>query len=1171
MRNDTSLSSGLVLFRASRIEALLQPLLALLDAGTPDAVLAPQTIIAAHPGVRQWLQMALAEKRGPAGVVANVDIVLPASWIEQRQRACLPTALAAASTAYATESLRWVLFDLLQASSDPAWQQYLQDDEGGLRRYQLAEHLAQRLAQFRVYRPDWLQHWSEGRSAVAGDAAIAALWQAARARVGQPLRSELWPALRKALRREPATTEPLHVFGLTHLPPMDWQVLQTVAETRPVVLYVPDPCREFWGGLQSPRAHWQELLQSALQSGLTAEPEELGQPLLARWGRIGQHFLCQVEAGELKVDERHWQDIDPPGEPQTWLHRLQESIRRHQTDLLRQALRRPPEDASADAAIDPRVQAWRAAMDDASLRIHSCHTRLRELEVLRDALLDAHVADPKLEPADIVVMAPDIAAYAALFPAVFGEPGRSQGPLPWQFADLSPQARHPAWQALSQWLAMARSRCHASELLDWWSLPPVRRRAELDEADIEACRDVLEQARVIWGLNAEAKRRAGAPAQAVHSHAWGLDRALAAYVLGEVDADGPPDIAMADSGAVVPLQGIDPGFAPVLGQWDALLCALDDWQVFAMQSHPLSAWVDRLLQTLDDHLLADPTDADDTHVFEALRARIGALRSDAQAVGCDPLLGLDAITELVEQAMQAAPPGQRFLRGGMTVCGMVPQRAVPFKVIAVLGLDEGAFPRQVSGGHLDLMAEHPRLGDRDVRSDDRWLFLQTLMSARQRLHLSYVGQNVRDGKPRNPAEPVADLLDVLEREAGLAPTDGQGPWWVAHPLQAFDPAYYAASDPRLFSFRPPLALPPATGQIRPFFAVPASGASPTASATPTRLRIEAVQRYFRRPAEAVLNEQLSLDALQSDALPRLEPMQDRLSGLESVARELFLQAAREPTAVLPEHTPPALRLAGRLPLGRAGEAAWQRERFAIETLRDIARTHPLFTNGLPDPRFVALDFACDAWHLQGDIGPVYRCDETDWLLIVVVPKVKQSGGVLAIERGARSAHFGQRVPVFLQWVLQQLQTPLQPVRVCLLQHDADEDWTSRLDAFNQAWVSAWRQQDAARIAALHGDLLTRLDGLLRLYTEAQQGRRWYFPRTSWQAAQDPEGKWDKQWDGEMGERHADGGYAALWSRDVELREAPAESQALIDLARDLALWLRPDPDDLPLGEQAVTR
>ncbi|HRD73028.1 MAG TPA: exodeoxyribonuclease V subunit gamma [Aquimonas sp.] len=1161
------LTRGLVLYRASRIEALLQPLLTLLDASAPEAVLAPQTLIAAHPGVRQWLQMALAKARGPAGVVANLDILLPASWIEQLQRDYLPSEATASTTAYATGSLRWVLFDLLQTANDPQWQHYLSGDESGLRRYQLAQHLAQRLAQIRVYRPDWLQDWSAGRSVVAGDDGIGALWRSARARLGQPLRAEIWPALRKALRQAPAVTEPLHVFGLTHLPPQDWQVLVTVAETRPVVLYVPDPCREFWGGLQGPRAHWKGLLESALQTGSVAEPEESGHPLLANWGRIGQHFLCQLENSDLQVDERHWQDIDPPSEPVTTLQCVQESIRRHQAELLRRPLRHPSESAPPD---DPEVQAWRSVMSDPSLRIHACHTRLRELEVLRDALLDARTADPALAPADIVVMAPDIRAYAALFPAVFGEAGRSQGPLPWQFADVSPQARHPAWQAVSQWLGLARSRCHASELLDWWSLPPVRRGADLNEADIDTCRALLEQARVVWGLDAEAKQRAGAPAKAVHSHAWGLDRALAAYVLGEAQEGDLPSVALADSGGVVPLQGIDPSLATILGQWDSLLSALRDWQDFAEALHPLADWVDRLLRVVDERLMADPSDVDEARAFDALRASISDMLSEAQSVGCEPMLGLDAVTELFEERVQAATAAQRFLRGGMTVCGMVPQRAVPFRVIAVLGLDEGAFPRAVVASHLDLMADHPRLGDRDVRSDDRWLFLQTLMSARDRLHLSYLGQGVRDGKPRNPAEPLADLLDVLDREAGLAPTEGHGPWWVAHPLQPFDARYYDAADPRLFSYRPPLALPTASPPTTPFYRAEQSSLAVTKDAR-TVLRMDALLSYFRRPAETLLGERLSLHALQSDALPRLEPMQDRLSGLDSVARALFLHWARDPAADLPAHVPPELRLAGRLPLGRAGEAAWQRERFAIEVLRDIARTHPLFADGLPEPRFTSLDFDAAPWHLQGSIGPLYRCADTDWLLILVMPKVKQTGAVLSIERSARSAHFGQRIPVFLQWLLRQLQEPLQPVRVCLLQAEQDDGWTARLDAFNQAWVSAWQRQDAARIASLRQELLSRLHDLLQRYVDAQHGRRWYFPRTSWQAVTKPESKWLTHWQGQGGELHSDGGYAALWSRDIELADDPTAMQALIDLAEDLMQCLWIDPDAVHDAEPELSR
>jgi len=179
--------------------------------------------------------------------------------------------------------------------------------------------------------------------------------------------------------------------------------------------------------------------------------------------------------------------------------------------------------------------------------------------------------------------------------------------------------------------------------------------------------------------------------------------------------------------------------------------------------------------------------------------------------------------------------------------------------------------------------------------------------------------------------------------------------------------------------------------------------------------------------------------------------------------------------------------------------------------------------------------------------------------------------VLSIERSARSAHFGQRIPVFLQWLLRQLQEPLQPVRVCLLQAEQDDGWTARLDAFNQAWVSAWQRQDAARIASLRQELLSRLHDLLQRYVDAQHGRRWYFPRTSWQAVTKPESKWLTHWQGQGGELHSDGGYAALWSRDIELADDPTAMQALIDLAEDLMQCLWIDPDAVHDAEPELSR
>ena len=201
-------------------------------------------------------------------------------------------------------------------------------------------------------------------------------------------------------------------------------MLHALAAHRPVVLYVPDPCREFWAGLRTDAARLRDLARAPYSEENEAFFLDQGHPLLAAWGRLGQHFMLQVQSLDASLDMRHYRDeADHDRPPGPLLERLQESLRRLAPSLLSEDPRTPP---------DRRA--------DASLRVHACHTRLRELEALRDALLQARRDDPGIAPSDIVVMAPDIRAYLPLLPAVFGAPGDAGAALPYHLADV-PMAR----------------------------------------------------------------------------------------------------------------------------------------------------------------------------------------------------------------------------------------------------------------------------------------------------------------------------------------------------------------------------------------------------------------------------------------------------------------------------------------------------------------------------------------------------------------------------------------------------------------------------------------------------------------------------------------------------------------------------------------------------------
>jgi exodeoxyribonuclease V gamma subunit len=733
------IGTGIVVYRASRLEALLDPLIALLDACPPEDVLAPQTVIAAHPGMKQWLSGALARKRGHGGIAANLDIVLPSAWLDRLAQDALDDD-ASALRAYRREFLRWRIHALLDGLDDARIRAYLRGSDASRRRFQLADRLARIYVQYLVYRPDWLQAWAGGRDITGDGGFLVALWKQLRAQIGSMHRGERLSRLLSRLAdtaSAPQPGEPLHVFGISHLAPSELAVLRGVAKHRLVVLYVPDPCREFWAGMRSERRVLRDLARNAVAAMATeAVFLEQGHPLLAGWGRMGQHFMLALEDSDAAVDERHYLDKREAAiEPQDRLQRMQESIR------------------SANPALIASTRETRA---DRSLRVHACHTRLRELEVLRDALLRELSERPGLKPSDIIVMAPDISAYAPLLPAVFGEAGAHVGALPYHIADVALARTHPLFDAFARLLDLPQSRLTAPEVVDFLAVPQVAERFGLSAGDIDLLAAWLRNARVHWGLDAPFRTRFDVPAIAEHTFAWGMDRMLAGYAMGDADDDAVQAATLPDGIELAPLDGIGGSQAAALGALDSLLIELARWCDLDRRTLRASAWAERIENLFDGIFRIDANDRDAIEARHLLLRCIRAIASEPLASGLDPELDFSVVRDLLLAQMAATPERQRFLMGGATFCGMVPQRAIPFRVVAVLGLNDGEFPRAIGDGGLDLIEKHPRMGDRDVRSDDRYLFLQTLMSVRDALHLSFIGEGVRDGKPRNPAAPLAE-------------------------------------------------------------------------------------------------------------------------------------------------------------------------------------------------------------------------------------------------------------------------------------------------------------------------------------------------------------------------------------------------------------------------------
>ena len=1125
-------SHGLIVHRASRTERLAGWLAENLQRTRPSNPLQAQTIVVGHAGLGRWLMGFLA--RGAHahgnGIAANFDMLLPWEWLQRTAQRVL--AQPEPVGAYRRELLRWHVFAALPQLRDAQLAEYLSGADAARRRFQLAEHMAGVFEQYLIYRPEWILGWE--RDARPADWQ-AQLWRRVHEAIGLPHRAQWRGALLDALSRQgDGEAQPLHVFGVSHLAPDVLAALRAAALWRSVHVYFPDPCREHW-------VYFKPLRQQLRLADAQAQYFEVGHPLLASLGRMAQDFCIALDDDEHTPVRDEADEAESEAHAACLLAAVQSSLRCAAPELIGAAAREafaalPPGSSPGQAAAAQRaLQLLHRERADASLRVHACHTRLRELEVLRDALLGFLADDPTLAHGDIVVMAPDISAYAASLPAVFGAPARHESDpahVPWHLADVTLARSHPLLSAFQRVLDLGESRFTLSEVMDFLDVPALARRFGIDAAARAQIELALRRARVAWGLDATMKMQAGAAPVAANSWEFGFDRLYAGYLLG--------DDAGADVLGILAASGVNGSVAEALGRMDELLQVLRETRDGFMQPRPLTAWSIWLRRRIDALFREDFRDDAEAAALAALQRVVAALQEQGDAAGRDAPLPWSVMRDVVRGAVDTASERQPFLYGGVTFCGLVPQRSIPFRVVCLLGMNEGEFPRAVSDAGINRMLEKPRRGDRDTRNEDRYLFLEALMSARQHLHVSYIGTDVRSAKTRNPAAPLAELLQLLDDQHALAGRDEQQwprPWLVRHPLQPFDARYYAYDnerddagtrhDPRLFSYTSVFADIPAhaTQQARPVLTFDDTCAP--AAGDENSLSLSALKRFWRDPAKAVLrdNAGVSLQAFSDDALPDREPLDASADRRERVELQLVLKAI-ESGQDIPAEPPAWLALSGMLASGAAGRAAYEQARIragaALDELRILHGAQRAATTVEVPLR--------DGRRLSGKVEDVY-CS---------------ADGVLHLfgARLTRSADFGDLVPFFIDWAALVLGGGAQP-SVCFVENATRK---------NTSYKSVLRIARPPLIDVIAAQTREQLQHGLHSLMEAREtahAQPLLFPaKTAWAWAGADAARRDfdarTAWLGGFnitGERDFGGGYANLLARNVDFVEPDSTAHA----------------------------
>ncbi len=841
-----------------------------------SSAFSPEIVVVQSRGVARWLSLRLADH---GGVCANVRFPFPNGYAWELCKT-LPGNVPDVSP-FEPSILTWRILGLLpgleaKAPFTPV-RSYVVNDP--YRRYELAVRLAGLFDQYLLYRPDWIAEWEKGRD----DHWQAILWRDLARQTDTPHRAQLHAALLERWRDTSADPlsglpERISIFGAPSLPPSLLQLYEALARHTDVHLFIQNPCREYWGDIRAAG----DIARKALEDEKGAALLDTGNSLLASLGKQGRDFFDLVTEIESAVTDERFADPSAA----TLLGAIQ-------SDVLNLRDRTPPSVVAGS---------------DSSIQIHACHSAMREVEVLHDQLLALFSAHGDLEPSDIVVMAPDIEKYAPYVDAVFGT---TDPPIPFNVSDRSAQHESALAATFMALLDLAGSRYDANRVLGILEEAAVRWRFGLAEADLDTVTRWVRDAQIRWGIDADHRVRLGLPGTREHTWRFGLERLLLGYAL-------PAQRARLFEN-ILPYDEIEGSLGETLGCFQSFAEAAIALDAQLAQPRSIAQWAE-LLHDLLDRFFAPPADRE--YELEAVRSAVSALQADARTARFGASVPLVVVKSALRERLEV--PGRAFLSGGVTFCAMVPMRSLPFEVVCMIGMNDGAFPRVQRAFGFDRMADEFRKGDRSRRDDDRYLFLESLLCARRCFYVSYTGRNIRDDSVIPPSVLVSELLDYIgehfrdEDDTGL-----RDRIVTAHPLQAFSPRYFQGSN-RLFSYSDDLrkaAVLAGKGsrQPEPFI----TDALPAPDEELQSIQLDSLIGFFRNPAKHFLRNRLNirLDTAEEEIEAR-EPFElDSLAlyGLKQRLLEAGLEGASGDMVALE-------RAAGVLPHGRMGEILFEQER-----------------------------------------------------------------------------------------------------------------------------------------------------------------------------------------------------------------------------------------------------
>jgi len=734
--------------------------------GTTDNSFNPSKIIIPSHGIGHWLTLQIAKQQG---IAMMLDLQLPSSFmweIAKKVANNLPT-----QSAFSKDILTFRIYALLanldSLDNANALKNYLIDADNS-KRWLLAGKIADVFDQYLLYRDDVLALWEQNQLANLGmdEAWQAALWRKL-TQDNNLHRARLFNEVLSKLQNPNSTYElprTISVFAPSSMPEQQITILQALAKHIDVDIYALSPCAKYWGDIQ---------LKSEFHAKSPDITEdwywEIGHPLLASLGKCGRDFFDYLAVITAEDGAQHFDlDENNPPKSDTLLHAIQHDIVNLELRLSDNRLTFNPQDKS--------------------LTVHIAHSPLREIEILHDELLARFNDDPTLNPSDIAVLMPDITDYAPFIKAVFDS---SEHKIPYSLADQNLLAQHPLLQSFYELLTLPKSRFIVENILGLLNQIEIAAKAQINHDELNLIRMWLHQSAAKWGLDGKHKENFNLPADDSYTLRASFDRLILGFALNIDDNSTHPPLIR----QTMLLNSLEGSNVQIAAKFINFVEKLNYWRQILSESTNAANWQLRLVKLLDDFF------PDDNQAIHLIRKAISKLvQNSCDAKQQDLELSYDLVQILLQNTMDNSNAELSLIRGKVAFGTMIPLRSLPFKLICLLGLNDGAIPRQTTAPSFDLINKYPRANDRLRRFEDRYLLLETLICVQDGLYLSYVGRDIKRGDALVPSVLVNEILETCDATATT--NDGSkvsDKITHIHSLQPFSPQNFDHTQPNSFS------------------------------------------------------------------------------------------------------------------------------------------------------------------------------------------------------------------------------------------------------------------------------------------------------------------------------------------------------------------------------------